>query len=226
MRIKFLISVFFIIFLMGCYPKEIESLNFSDSAKQELRQQLQKSVTFDTFDITYNFYTSIANQKLVDITFHNIKQGKNQREEIDGNMLGFNLSTYSVTSDEKQVTCALFNNSWKCSYGDKVCIEKGKGEICQSVSQEGIPPTIKPEMLAKAKVAKTEAKQILDMQVQCYKLLTTESGNQAVTEVCLNQDGVIMSIAINAKLFQAIMEAKSFSKIVNLDSFAMPAITG
>ena len=211
------------VFLTSCAYQE-ESLDFSDAAKEELRQLLQKSPP-DTFDVTYNFHSSLGILNLVDITFHNAKQGNKQRQDIFGNMLGFNLSTYSITNGAQQVTCALFNNSWECSYGNEVCIEKDKGKICQSVSQEGIPPAIKPEMLAKAKVAKTEQKQMLGMQVQCYKILATESGNKALTEVCINQDGIIMSIAINAKLFQAIFEAKSFSKTVSPDSFVMPQIT-
>ena len=82
----------------------------------------------------------------------------------------------------------------------------------------------KVEMLAKAKVAKTEQKQIIDVQVQCYKILSTEGGNKALTEVCFNQDGIIMSIAINAKLFQAIFEAKSYSTNAPSDAFILPAI--
>lgn len=225
MRIKFLISIFFIIFLISCSSQEFGSLDFSDTAKEELKQLLQKSTASDAFDIKYNFYTSLANQKLVDITFRNIKQGKNQRQEVFGNMLGFNLSSYSITSDGKQVTCALFNNSWECSAGNEVCRETSNGKMCYSVEQEGIPPTIKPEMLAKAKVAYSEPKQILGMQVQCYKLLNNEGGKQSLTEVCISQDGIIMSIAINAKLFQAIFEAKSFSTNVNPEAFVMPPIT-
>ena len=224
MKAKVFLILFFMVFLTGCAYQD-ESLDFSDLAKEELRQLLQKSPP-NAFDVTYNFRSSLGTQSLVDITFHNAKQRNNQRQDIFGNVFGYNLSTYSVTNDGKQVTCAEFNTSWECSAGDKVCKETSKGKLCQSVSQEGIPPTIKPEMLAKSKVAKTEQKQILGMQVQCYKLLTTEGGNQAATEVCLNQDGMLMSIAINAKLFQAIFEAKSFSTAVNPDSFVMPAITG
>ena len=225
MEIRPLLTLFFTVFLVSCAYQDFSSLNFSDAAKEELRQLLQKSPP-DTFDVTYIFHSSLGTQSLADITFRNAKQGNSQRQDIFGNVFGYNLSAYSVTNNGKQVTCALFDNEWKCSVGDKVCIEKDKGKMCQSVSQEGIPPAIKPEMLAKAKVVKTEQKQIIDVQVQCYKLLTAEGGNKALTEVCLNQDGMIMSIAINAKLFQAIFEVKSFSKTVNPDSFVMPAITG
>ncbi len=223
MKIKFFFILFFFAFLTNCAYQE-ESLDFSETAKEELRRLLQKPSP-DTFDVIYNFHSSIGSQSLADITFRNAKQGNNRRQEVFGNMIGFNLSSYSVTNDGKQVTCALFNNSWECSAGNEVCRETSNGKMCYSVEQEGIPPTIKPEMLAKAKVAKTEQKQMLGMQVQCYKILTTDGGNKALTETCLNQDGIIMSIAINAKLFQAIFEAKSFSKTVNPDSFAMPAIT-
>ena len=225
MRIKFLfIFIYVIIFLIGCSSQEFDSLDFSDSAKEELRQLLLKSLP-DTFDITYNFRSALAEQILVNITFRNAKQGNNQRQDVVGNIFGFNLSAYSIINNNQQATCALFENEWKCNYGDKVCIEKDKGKICQSVAQEGIPPTIKPEMLAKSKVAKIEPKQILGMQVQCYKLLTTEGGNKALTEVCLNQDGIIILIAINAKLFRATFEAKSFSTIMNPNAFVMPRIT-
>ena len=213
--------LFSIVLIVGCSNQEFESLNFSDSAKKELRQLLEKPLP-DAFDITYNFHSALAEQTLVDITFRNIKQGGKQRKEAFGNMLGFNLSAYSVINNNNQVTCALFENKLKCDYGDEVCIEKGKGRQCQSVSQEGIPPTIKPEQLEKAKVAYSGQKQILDRQTKCYKLLTAENGRQTLTEVCINDDGIIMSISINAKLFQAILEAKSFSTNVNPDLFAMP----
>lgn len=224
MKIKFLLIFVSIVFLIGCSSKEFESLDFSDSAKEELRRLLQKSPP-DTFDVIYNFHSSIAGQSLADITFRNVNQGNKQRQEVSGSIFGFNLSAYTIINGGKQVTCALFNNSWECSIGDEVCKETPKGKLCQSVSQEGIPPTIKPEMLEKSKVAKTEPKQVLGLQVQCYKLLTTEGSNKALTEVCLNQGGIILSIEINAKLFQAKFEARSFSKTVNLDSFVMPAIT-
>ena len=223
MKIKFLLTLFFMIFLMSCAYQEFGSLDFSESAKDELRQLLQKPLP-DAFDATYNFRSSLGAQSLADITFRNAKQGNNQRKDIFGHIFGFNLSAYSVINNNQQVTCALFDNEWKCEHGDEVCIEKDKGKLCQSVSQEGIPPTIKPEMLAKAKVAKTEQKQIIDVQVQCYKILSTEGGNKALTEVCFNQDGIIMSIAINAKLFQAIFEAKSYSTNAPSDAFILPAI--
>ena len=223
MEIKFFLILLFISFLTSCAYQEFDSLDFSESAKEELRQLLQEPSP-DTFDVIYNFYSSIGSQSLVDITFRNAKQGNNKRQEVLGNMLGFNLSSYSVTNDGKQVTCALFDNEWECSAGNEVCRETSNGKMCYSVEQEGIPPTIKPEMLAKAKVAKAEPKQILGMQAQCYKLLATESGNKALTEVCINQDGIIMSIAINAKLFQAIFEAKSFSANVQPDAFNLPAL--
>ena len=212
-----------IMFITGCSNQEFESLNFSESAKEGLKQLLEKPLP-DTFDITYNFHSALAEQTLVNITFGNIQQGGKQRKEAFGNIFGFNLSTYSVVNNNKQVTCALFENELKCDYGDEVCIEKGKGKQCQSVSQEGIPPTIKPEQLEKAKVAYSDQKQILDRQTKCYKLLTAENGRQTLTEVCINDDGIIMSISINAKLFQAILEAKSFSTAVNADLFNLPII--
>ena len=89
---------------------------------------------------------------------------------------------------------------------------------------EGIPPTIKPEQLAKTKVATAGQKQILHIQAKCYKLLTNENGKQTLTEVCLNQDGIIMLIAIDAEVFKAIFEAKSFSINIEPDIFTLPAI--
>ena len=224
MKIKFFLILFFIAFLTSCAYQDFDSLDFSESAEEELRQLLQKSSP-DTFDVTYNFHSSIGGQSLVDIAFRNAKQGNNQRQDVFGNIFGYNLSSYSVTNGGKQVTCALFNNSWECSAGNEVCRETSNGKMCYSVEQEGIPPTIKPEMLAKSSVAKAEQKEIIDVQVQCYKLLTTEGGNKALTETCLSQDGIIMSIAINAKLFQAIFEAKSYSTTINPDLFVMPTIT-
>ena len=218
MKVKFLL-IFFIIFLIGCSSQEFGSLDFSDSAKEELQQLLQKSNILDTLDVIYNFHSDIAGQSLADIAFRNVKQGNKQRQEVSGSIFGFNLSAYTIINDGKQATCALFNNSWECGIGDEVCKATPKGKLCQSVSQEGIPPTINPEMLEKSKVAKTEQKQILGMQAQCYELLTTEGGNKALTEVCFNRDGIIMSIAINAKLFQAIFEAKSFSTSVQPELF-------
>lgn len=212
------------VFLISCTYQE-ESLDFSDTAKEELRHLLKKSTSFDTFDITYNFHSKVAEQTLANITFRNAKHGNKQRQDTYGHIFGYNVSAYSIINNNQQITCALFNNSWKCSYGDEVCIEKDKGKACQSVSQEGTPPTIEAKQLANAKVAKTDQKQILGMQTQCYKLLTTEGGNKALTELCLNQDGIIMSIAINIKLFQAIFEAKSFSKIVQPEVFTSPTIT-
>ena len=218
-----LCPIILIIFLSGCAYQEFNSLDFSDSAKEELRQLLQKPLP-DTFDIIYNFNSKLAEQTLMDIAFRNVKQGNKQRKESFGNLLGFNLSAYAIINNDKQVTCALFDSGWKCSYGDEVCIEKEKAKQCQSVSNEGIPPTIKPEQLAKAKVAAAGQKQILGMQSKCYKLLTTENGRQTLTEVCLNQDGIIMLIAIDAKVFKAILEAKSFSTNVKQDFFKLPAI--
>ena len=224
MKINFLMLLLFVmIFLSGCIYQKFDSLDFSDSAKEELRQLLQKPLP-DTFDIIYNFNSKLAEQNLVDIAFRNVKQSNNQRKESFGNLLGFNLSAYTIINNDQQVTCAKFDNELKCSYGDKVCIEKDKVKQCQSVSNEGIPPTIKPEQLAKAKVATAGQKQILGIQAKCYKLLTTENGKQTLTEVCLNQYGIVMSIAINTKLFQAILEAKSFSTNVKQDSFTLPAI--
>ena len=217
------LSLIVIFFLSGCAYQEFDSLDFSDSAKVELRQLLQKPLP-DTFNIIYNFNSKLAEQTLVNITFRNVKQGDKQRKEAFGNLLGFNLSAYTIINDYKQVTCALFDNEWKCSYGDKVCIEKDKTKQCQSVSNEGVPPTIKPEQLAKAKVATAGQKQILGIQSKCYKILTTENGKQTLTEVCLNQDGIIMLIAIDAKIFKAIFEAKSFSTNIEPDTFTLPAI--
>ena len=223
MKIKFWFVLFTIFFLSGCAYQESDSVDFSDSAKEELRQLLQKPLP-DTFDIIYNFNSKLAGQTLVDITFRNVKQGNKQRKEAFGNLLGFNLSAYTIINNDKQITCALFDNEWKCSYGDKICIEKDKAEHCQSVSNEGIPPTIKPEQLAKTKVATAGQKQILRIQAKCYKLLTNENGKQTLTEVCLNQDGIIMLIAIDAEVFKAIFEAKSFSTNIEPDIFTLPAI--
>ena len=216
------LSLIVIFFLSGCAYQEFDSLDFSDSAKEELRQFLQKPLP-DTFAITYNFNSKLAEQTLVDITFRNIKQGNKQRKESFGNLLGFNLSAYTIINNDKQITCALFGNEWKCSYGNEVCIEKDKSKQCQSVSNEGIPPTIKPEQLTKAKVATVGQKLILGIQAKCYKLLTTENGKQTLTEVCLNQDGIIMLIAIDSKIFKAIFEAKSFSTNIEPDTFTLPA---
>src|SRR3989344_3678838 len=118
MKIKFFLILFSMVFLTSCAYQD-ESLDFSDLAKEELRQLLQKSSP-DTFDVTYNFHSSIGSQSLVDITFRNAKQGNNRRQEVLGNVIGFNLSSYSVTNGGKQVTCALFNNSWECSAGNEV----------------------------------------------------------------------------------------------------------
>ena len=219
-----LCSIILIIFVSGCEYQEFDSLDFSDSAKEELRQLLQKPLP-DTLDIIYNFNSKLAEQTLVDITFRNVKQENKQRKEAFGNLLGFNLSAYSVINNNQQVTCALFDNEWKCDAGDKVCKKTSKGKVCQSVSQEGIPPIIKPEQLAKAKVASSGQKQILGLQAKCYKLLTTENGRRTLTEACLNQEGIIMLIAIDAKLFKAILEAKSFSTNVQPDVFNLPIIS-
>src|SRR3989344_7255405 len=127
MKIKFLLILFFIAFLTSCAYQD-ESLDFSDTAKEELRQLLQKPSP-DTFDVTYNFHSSIGSQSLVDIAFRNAKQGNNKRQEVLGNMIGFNLSSYSVTNSGKQATCALFDNEWKCSAGNEVCREKSNGKM-------------------------------------------------------------------------------------------------
>lgn len=212
-----------VIILSGCAYKAKESLDFSPSAKEELKQLLQKTSKIDTFDVTYIFRTNLAGQSLADITFRQIKQGNKQRQDAYGNMIGFNLSASSFIDDRKQITCAVFDKEWKCTIGNEICRETSKGKECQSVSQENIPPSIRPELLAKAKVARSSSKQLLDIAMQCYKLITEEGGNEALTEVCLNQDGVILSMAINAQLFQAIIEAISFSTNVQPDVFTLPA---
>ena len=212
--------IFVIILIIGCVYPEL-TVESSPQAKEELKQLLQKPLP-NTFDIIYNFNSKLAGQTLVDITFRNAKQGNKQRKEAFGNLLEFNLSAYSVINNNQQITCALFENEWKCNYGDKVCIEKNKARQCQSVSNEGVPPIIKSEQLAKAKVASSGQKQILGLQAKCYKLLTTENGKQTLTEVCLNQDGIIMLIAIDAKVFKAILEVKSFSTNVQPDAFNLP----
>ena len=194
----------------------------SPQAKQELQQLLQKPY-IDTFEITYNFQMNLFEQKLTDITFRQAKQGQNQRQGAFGNMLGFNLSTTSIVKDGQQTTCAIFDNEWKCSYGDEVCIEKDKVKQCQSVSNEGIPPSIKPELLEKAEVADAGKKQITGMDVKCYILSGTENGRKVSMEACLNQDGLIFSMSTKAKGFQATIEAKSFSITVEPDSFSLPA---
>lgn len=225
MKIKFLLILCFIIFLIGCYSQEFGSLEFSDSAKEELRQLLQKSLSIDNFDIIYNFQMNILAQNLANITFRQIKQGNKQRQDSIGHMFGFNLSVSSFIEWGQQVTCAVFDNEWKCGYGDEVCIEKDNLKECQSISQENMPPKIESEMLAEAKVAKTEQKEVLGMQVQCYKLLTKEGGQQALTEVCLNQEGVIFSMLTKTKGFSMTIEAKSFSTNVQPDAFVMPILS-
>ena len=217
-----LCSLIVIIFLSGCAYQEA-SIKNSPQAKEELRQLLQKPY-IDTFDIAYNFRMNLFEQKLIDITFRQIKKGEQQRQDAYGNMLGFNLSVSSFVSDGQKVTCAKFDNEWKCSYGDKVCRKISKGEECQSTSQEGIPPTIKPALLEKAEVAYAGNKQLIGVDVKCYILTGTENGRKTSIEICLDDNGLIFSMSTKAKGFQATIEAKSFSTNVKQDDFTLPAI--
>ena len=219
----FLCSIILIIFVSGCVYQE-SSIKNSPQAKEELKQLLQKAPYIDNLDITYNFRMILFEQKLTDITFRQAKQGRNQRQDAYGNMLGFNLSVSSFVNDGQQVTCAKFDNEWKCSYGDEVCIEKNKVKQCHSVSHEGIPPTIKPELLEKAEVAYAGNKQLIGVDVKCYILTGTENGKKTSIEICLDDNGLIFSMSKKAKGFQAIIEAKSFSTNVKQDFFTLPAI--
>ena len=219
----FLCSIILIIFVSGCEYQQTQ-IKASPQAKQELQQLLQKSSYIDNFGITYNFRMILFEQKLTDITFRQAKQGQNQRQDAFGNMLGFNLTTTSIIKDGQQTTCAVFDNEWKCSYGDKVCRKISKGEECQSTSQEGIPPKIKPELLEKAEVAYAGNKQLIGVDVKCYILTGTENGRKTSIEICLDDNGLIFSMSTKAKGFQAIFEAKSFSTNVQQDFFTLPAI--
>ena len=224
MKFNFLLvlSSVITIFLIGCASKEPD-INYSTQAKEELRQLLQKAPIIETFDITYNFRINLFEQSVTNITFRQAKQGQNQKQDAFGNMLGFNLSATSIVKDGQQTTCAVFDNEWKCSYGDKVCIEKDEIKQCQSVSNEGIPPTINLKLSANADVADAGAKQLIGIDVKCYILTGAENGRKVSIEVCLNQDGLIFSMSTKAKGFQAIIEAKSFSTNIEPDIFTLPA---
>ena len=214
--------LFVMVFLSGCVYQE-SSIKNSPQAKEELQQFLQKVPSLGVLDIAYSLQVSILNKNITDITFRQIKKGNQQRQDSHGNMLGFNLNATSIIKEGQQVTCAVFDNEWKCSYGDEVCIEKDKVKQCQSVSHEGIPPTIKPELLKKTEVAYASSRQIIGMDVKCYILSGTENGRKVSMEACLNQDGLIFSMSTKAKGFQATIEAKSFSITVEPDSFSLPA---
>ena len=217
----FLCSIILIIFVSGCVYQE-SSIKNSPQAKEELQQLLQKAPYIGNFDIAYNIQMNIFEQSLTNINFRQAKQGQNQRQDAFGNMLGFNLTTTSIIKDGQQTTCAVFDNEWKCSYGDKVCRKISKGEECQSTSQEGIPPKIKPELLEKAEVAYAGNKQLIGVDVKCYILTGTENGRKTSIEICLDDNGLIFSMSTKAKGFQAIIEAKSFSTTVEPDSFSLP----
>ena len=223
MKNNLLIFLLFVIVLIGCVYQE-SSIKNSPQAKQELQQLLQKSSNIDTFDIAYKFQMNLFEQSVTDITFRQAKQNQNQRQEAAGNMLGFNLNATSIIKDGQQVTCAIFDNEWKCSYGDKVCTEKDKVKLCHSVSHEGIPPKIKPELLEKAEVAYAGKKQLIGVDVKCYILIGTENGRKVSIEICLDDNGLIFSMSTKAKGFQAIIEAKSFSTNIEPDIFTLPAI--
>jgi len=223
----FVILILGVMLIDGCEQPAQKTITeqSQDFAKEELQQLLKKSSEISVFDISYKMQMTVLDKNLFDITTRQIKQGNNQKLDSYGTVLGFQVSTTSVMTGGRQVTCGIFDNKWECSAGSQVCKETPKGKLCQSVSQEGFP-NIKPEQLKDADVTKAGIKQLLGMSLQCYNLKTKQSGQEALMEVCINQDGLIILLQSEAKGAQVKIEAKSFSTAIYPNAFELPAQLG